>query len=587
MFTGLMRNYFITSYWFRISRAIIVYPLLLHLFFVGPVAVAQDLNDNTRSAGASSAIEFSFQHVAPASVIDSRPSAVKYDIPKDIPASTQSAQIAAQINILNIVGWAQKIQRLLAEASTEKSLQQLQETRYLASLGVRKSCNHYHKINIPLKTPAEVAFHMASTTPMREQVSKPPFYASVLKNINKLLLTAHHEANFLTERWRHILVASFSRLTTPKVEPAPLPAQRMYMVAENRQSMNSMVNPIVSDVAQRVSAPKSITSNAYRPELFAHRDTEDLTRQVRMQLKKSLTEDHTRFAMAPTQQQFAANEQLQAIKQPQTMPAQSTANETVLPDNLAEIAASPQENIEAMSNPAVPSMGVPEYVIIRSSDRVTFSSEISASVAKINVKEGMSFVPGAVLLELDCRVQQADLQKALAQQKGSHMALTSARKLKSYGSISEFEYSQALAQDQISNAEVAKLLAIVDKCTIRAPFRGAVSDVLVHQFETVKPGDPLIKIVGTENLDFELQVPSQWLQWLHVGSIFYVRINETGEEVKVAVAKINPQIDSVSQTVRIIGTLGAPNSKLLPGMSGQAHFPEHPDNLTHKNSKKD
>jgi membrane fusion protein (multidrug efflux system) len=215
---------------------------------------------------------------------------------------------------------------------------------------------------------------------------------------------------------------------------------------------------------------------------------------------------------------------------------------------------------------------LPNYVIIRSSDEITFSSETTASVDKINVKEGDIFHEGDTLLELDCRAQKADLDKANAQLTGTNIALKSAQKLSSYNSISEYELTQASSQNLMADAEAKKLLAIVSKCVIKAPFNGAVSNLMVHALETVKPGDPMLKILNTENLDFATQIPSSWLTWLHVGSDFTVHVNEINKDIKVKVARINPEIDSISQTVKVIGNLTSPDNALRPGMSGQATF---------------
>lgn len=215
----------------------------------------------------------------------------------------------------------------------------------------------------------------------------------------------------------------------------------------------------------------------------------------------------------------------------------------------------------------------PEYVIIRASDQTTFSSETAASVLNIPIKEGSHFQTGETLLRLDCRLQQAELNKALAQQAATKMAQISAKKLQSYGSISEFELVKATADAQIANADVDKLRAIVDKCVIKAPFNGAVAELMVHSHESVKPGDPLLKIVGSDNLEFEMQVPSCWLSWLKIGTDFKVHINENNSIISAKITKINPQIESVSQTVKVIATITPANPNLLPGMSGQAIFP--------------
>lgn len=235
----------------------------------------------------------------------------------------------------------------------------------------------------------------------------------------------------------------------------------------------------------------------------------------------------------------------------------------------------PPADVSAISN-------TPEYVIIRSNNQITFSSEIAASVAKIWVKEGSRFTKNDILLELDCRVQQAELDKAMAQQKANRLAEISAQKLKQYDSISEFELVKAATDAKIANAEVNKLKAIVDKCTIKAPFNGAVADVMVHDYETIKQGDPLLKIISIDNLEFDIQIPSNWLEWLHIGSIVNVHINETQKNVSATIIRINPLIEPISQTVKVVAAISVPDPNLLPGMSGQASFPDNPNN---KNTK--
>ncbi|MDR3491413.1 MAG: efflux RND transporter periplasmic adaptor subunit [Gammaproteobacteria bacterium] len=224
-----------------------------------------------------------------------------------------------------------------------------------------------------------------------------------------------------------------------------------------------------------------------------------------------------------------------------------------------------------------PSSGTPEYVVIQPSDIATFSSETAASIAELNVREGSQFKKGDVLVKLDCRLQQAELEKAQAQSKTATLAEESAIKLKSYGSISELELVKAHSDAAIAKAEVDKFNAIVEKCIIKAPFSGSVAEIMVHPLETVKPGDPLLKIMNTENLEFEIQIPSNWLKWLKIGSLFYVHINETNKNVAVNVIRIDPQIESISQTIKITGSIPHPDASLLPGMSGQAIFPDNPD----------
>lgn len=241
-----------------------------------------------------------------------------------------------------------------------------------------------------------------------------------------------------------------------------------------------------------------------------------------------------------------------------------------LPPNLKDAA-----NIT--NNNMLTNINTPEYVIIRSNEETMFSSETSGQVIFLPIKEGSAFKVGDILLKLDCRLQEAELAKAKAGEEATSKALESAKKLKDYGSISEFELIKAKSEADATSAEVRKLDVTVQKCTIKAPFSGGVSEVKVHLYETVKPGDPLFKVVNTENLTFEMQVPSSWLSWVHTGSMFNVHINDINKTIPAKVILINPEIEPISQTVKIIGSISSPNSELRPGMTGQAIFNDNPE----------
>lgn len=231
------------------------------------------------------------------------------------------------------------------------------------------------------------------------------------------------------------------------------------------------------------------------------------------------------------------------------------------------------ESISAVSANIKP----PEYVIIRSGDETTFSSETTGTVISLPIKEGSSFQKGDVLLKLDCRLQQADLKKALAHQEETDQALRSAKKLKTYGTLSDFEFVKAKSDADGAIADVDKLKVTVEKCTILAPFSGGVSELKVHLYETVKPGDPLLKVVNTQNLTFEIQVPSQWLSWIKIGSQFHVYMNDINKTINARVTLINPEIEPISESVKIIGVASPADPSLRPGMTGQAIFPDNPE----------
>ena len=118
------------------------------------------------------------------------------------------------------------------------------------------------------------------------------------------------------------------------------------------------------------------------------------------------------------------------------------------------------------------------------------------------------------------------------------------------------------------------MLAVrVRDCRILAPFDGRVAEMKARTFETATPNQPLMRLVGTEDLEIELIVPSGWLRWLKEGHPLQARIDETETEHGATVARIAPMVDAVSQTVKIIARFARSNRAVLPGMSLSATFP--------------
>ena len=59
--------------------------------------------------------------------------------------------------------------------------------------------------------------------------------------------------------------------------------------------------------------------------------------------------------------------------------------------------------------------------------------------------------------------------------------------------------------------------------------------------------------------------------------IFNVKINDIKKTIPAKVILINPEIEPISQTVKIIGAIDSPDSALRPGMTGQAIFNDNPE----------
>lgn len=206
-------------------------------------------------------------------------------------------------------------------------------------------------------------------------------------------------------------------------------------------------------------------------------------------------------------------------------------------------------------------------------NEVVISSELSAKIASLPLREGESFRSGQLLVGFDCTLFQAQLNKSQAMLDAARQTLGVTRRLAELNSAGALEVQQAEAKEKEGAAEVAYMKATVGKCGIAAPFAGRIAKRLVANHQYVTPGTPLLGLIDTGELELQLIVPSRWLAWLKPGARFDVQVDELGKSIQAKVTRIGARIDPVSQSVSLTGAVDGNAAGLLPGMSGWATFP--------------
>jgi RND family efflux transporter MFP subunit len=205
-------------------------------------------------------------------------------------------------------------------------------------------------------------------------------------------------------------------------------------------------------------------------------------------------------------------------------------------------------------------------------DQVDLSSEISAKIASMPLRDGDAFRAGQTLISLDCSLYAAQLHKAQAEAEAAVQLKRVDDRLSQLHSIGEIDVQEAEAKAKASAAEVAYMQATVRKCSIPAPFDGRVLKRSAAAQQFAEPGKTLLTVVDTSHLELKMIVPSKWLAWLKPGHPLSVTVDEVGKSYPATVARIGARVDPVTQTVDVTAALSGHAPELLPGMSGWASF---------------
>ncbi|WP_150052106.1 MULTISPECIES: efflux RND transporter periplasmic adaptor subunit [Methylomonas] len=226
-------------------------------------------------------------------------------------------------------------------------------------------------------------------------------------------------------------------------------------------------------------------------------------------------------------------------------------------------------------NPETAAVSEPEVrVQLAPINTTTLSAELAAVIQKLTVRDGERFKHGELLVEFDCSIQKAQLDKAQATADGAKKTYDVNSRLAQLESISSLEVDVAEAKLGEAKADIALYKASLKKCRISAPFSGRVAQLHAHQYQHLKVGDPIMDILDDGQLEIRMIVPSPWLSWLKAGQKFQIHIDELNQEYPAEVSTLGARIDPVSQTVAVIGKIKGKHPELLAGMSGQAKFPE-------------
>jgi membrane fusion protein, multidrug efflux system len=196
------------------------------------------------------------------------------------------------------------------------------------------------------------------------------------------------------------------------------------------------------------------------------------------------------------------------------------------------------------------------------------SSEMGGRISQLKLRDGERFNNDQTLVEFNCAVEDAQLNKARATLEKKNKTYEVNQRLAELKSISTLEVSVAKTEADEAKADVTVAQAVMQRCAIHAPFSGKVVELLARPYQSVRPGDPLLEIIDDKNLEVEFMAPSDATPHLKPGKRFHVTLDEIGKTYNAEIIRIGGKVDAVSQTIKVYGRITDKSAELLPGMSG-------------------
>lgn len=184
---------------------------------------------------------------------------------------------------------------------------------------------------------------------------------------------------------------------------------------------------------------------------------------------------------------------------------------------------------------------------------VTLRNELAGTVRHVSLRPGEIVEAGAVLVALDVSVELADLKAQQAQAELAKTSLARQQRLREFNATSEIEVDRARAERDVALAQIARTRAIIERKTIRVPFRARVGIADVHPGQYLNEGTVLTTLQSVDDaVHVDFTVPQDVAAGLRKGDTIEVFANGSSTPIVAKVAALDARVDpgTRSTTVR-------------------------------------
>ncbi len=212
--------------------------------------------------------------------------------------------------------------------------------------------------------------------------------------------------------------------------------------------------------------------------------------------------------------------------------------------------------------PSVPAIGT-----LRAVAGVDIAPQVGGVIVAMNFDRGQDVQKGALLIQLDDSVEQADLRSNLATQKNADVSLDRQKGLIVGGNTAKATLDQAQATRDAAAAAVERSKALIAQKALTAPFSGRIGLRKGDIGQYVAPGTSVANLQQLDPIYADFPVPEQNLGVMKVGAELSLTVDAyPGRVFKGVIRAIDARVSSDTRNVLIRGETPNPDKILLPGM---------------------
>ena len=208
---------------------------------------------------------------------------------------------------------------------------------------------------------------------------------------------------------------------------------------------------------------------------------------------------------------------------------------------------------------------------------ITLRNEVPGTVRTARLVPGQVVDAGTILVALDVSVEQAELRALESQAELARTQLERTERMAAKQAASLQELDQARAERDVALAQIARLRAIIERKTIRAPFRARVGISDVHAGQFLETGTLLTTLQGVDdeaNVDFT--VAQSVAAGLKVGQAVEVMAGDS-TPVSAKVVAVDARVDPTTRNAMVRARIHDTHLAPTPGASVRVRVPVGPE----------
>lgn len=247
-------------------------------------------------------------------------------------------------------------------------------------------------------------------------------------------------------------------------------------------------------------------------------------------------------------------------------------------EDAAQAAASQQEPVESIAVAlaeerehyrATTSIGT--IVATRS---ITVRNELPGTVRKVNLEPGRIVEPGEVLVALDVSVEEAELEALEAQALLAQTQYERMERMNQERAAADMEVDSARAERDVALAQIARTKAIIERKTIRAPFRARIGLSDVHPGQYLNEGTLLTTLQGIDESTYiDFTVSQQVATSLRAGDAVQVLASQEATPIAAKVIAIDSRVDPATRNATVRAEVAQIDRLPAPGASVRVRVP--------------